>query len=161
MDNVLDQISLWVGRAVAWLTVVMALLTVTIVVLRYAFDQGTIVLQETVMYLHGFAFMLAIPYALKEGAHVRVDLLYSQMSPQRQGLVDFCGHLFFLIPVSIFIFVTSLSYVGASWSVWETSSEVGGLPLVYVLKTLIPLMAALLFLQGLSELLRAQAKIRR
>ena len=133
----------------------MALTTVAIVLLRYLFDQGTIVLQESVMYLHGIAFMLAIPYALKEGAHVRVDLLYSRMSNQRRGLVDFCGHWLFLLPVAGFIFVSSLPYVQASWRVLEGSSEVGGIPAVFILKTLIPVTAALLFLQGIAEIVRA------
>ncbi len=151
----IDRLCNWLGRTVAWFTVLMAAVTVMVVVLRYAFDEGTILLQEGIMYLHAFAFMLAIPYALKEQAHVRVDLLYARMSPQRQGMVDFFGHLLFLLPVSIFILVTSLPYVQASWRVLEGSSEVGGIPAVFVLKTLIPVTAALLFLQGAAEALRA------
>ena len=150
----IDQLNDWLGRAVAWLTALMALVTLAIVLLRYAFDQGTILLQESVMYLHGISFMLAIPYALKAGAHVRVDLLYTNMTERRRALVDLLGHCLFLLPVSVFIFVSALPYVSLSWRVLEGSSEVGGLPLVYVLKTLIPVMAVLLFLQGIVEIAR-------
>ena len=156
----IDRLNDLIGRTVAWFTALMAGVTVVIVMLRYAFDQGTIVLQESVMYLHGFAFMLAIPYALRAGAHVRVDLLYSRMSPRRQALVDLCGHILFLLPVSAFLFYSSLPYVQASWRVLEGSTEVGGIPAVFVLKTLIPVMALLLFAQGVAEILRAIRTLR-
>ncbi len=153
--KVIDQICDVLGRTVAWFTVLMAIVTVVVVVLRYAFDQGTILLQESVMYLHGFAFMLAIPYALKEEAHVRVDLLYARMSPRRKATVDLAGHVIFLLPVAATIFFTSLPYVSRAWRVLEGSGEVGGIPGIYILKTLIPAMAVLLFLQGLAECARA------
>jgi len=130
----------------------MVLITVTIVVLRYVFNTGTIVMQESVMYLHGALFMLGIPYGLKQNTHVRVDVIYARLSERQQSLVDIAGHTLFLMPLSVFIFVTSLPYVAAAWRVLEGSAEVGGIPAVFLLKTLIPVMAALLFLQGLSEI---------
>ena len=133
----------------------MALVTVVIVVLRYAFDQGAIVLQESVMYMHGFVFMLGIPYALKMDTHVRVDLIYSRLSTNRRALINLLGHLFFLIPVCLFILVYSQSYVMSSWRLLEGSAEVGGIPAVFILKSLIPAMAILLLLQGLAECIRA------
>ena len=130
----------------------MVLVTVAVVVLRYAFAIGAIPLQESVIYMHGMLFMLGIPYGVLQNTHVRVDIIYSRLKPRQQDWINLGGHLLFLLPVAAFIFLTSLPYVAASWRVLEGSAEVGGLPAIFVLKTLIPVMAALLFLQALSEI---------
>lgn len=158
--ELIDRLTDVIGRTIAWLTGLMALVTVTIVVLRYVFDEGAIVLQESVLYMHAFVFMLGIPYALKLDAHVRVDLIYSRVSAKRQALIDLSGHVFFLIPVCIFILVYSQTYVANSWRILEGSPEVSGIPAVFILKSLIPLMAVLLLLQGLAECFRALQKLR-
>ena len=155
-----DRINEAVGQAVKWLAVFMVLVTMLVVVLRYGFNVGAIALQESVMYMHGILFLLGIPYALKHGAHVRVDILYTRLQPPRQALIDLIGHCRFLLPVATFIFVTSLPYVAASWRVLEGSAEVGGVPGIFLLKTLIPVMAALLALQGLAEICKALLKLR-
>lgn len=150
--NAIDRLNERLSQTVRWLALFMVLVTVTIVVLRYVFGIGAIFLQEGVMYMHGFLFMLGIPFTLHQDGHVRVDLIYSRLSQKHKNWIDAGGHLLLLLPVSVFIFVTSLPYVAASWRVLEGSSEVGGVPAVFLLKTLIPLTAALLFLQGLSEI---------
>ncbi len=155
--NVLTDI---VGRAIAWLTFAMVLVTVTVVVLRYGFDTGAVRMQESVTYMHALVFMLGIPFALRHGAHVRVDLFYSRVGERRRAIIDLCGHLLLLVPVAAYIFVSSLDYVAASWRVREASAEVGGIPGVFLLKTLIPAMAALLFLQGIAESLQLLAAFR-
>jgi len=98
---------------------------------------------------------LGIPYALKEQSHVRVDIIYSRLDMRFRALIDLLGTLIFLLPLSLFLIWSSLDYVNLSWNMQEGSAEPGGLPGVYLLKTLIPLMAALLLLQGLSEFSRA------
>ena len=138
----------------------MVLATITIVVLRYGFDVGAIALQESVMYMHGVLFLLGIPYGVLQNTHVRVDMLYSRMSAQQQRVVNLLGHILFLLPVAGFIFWTSLPYVEASWRVLEASSEVGGLPAVFLLKTLIPVGAALLLLQGLAQIAQGLFELR-
>lgn len=138
-----------------WLIPIMALLTVAVAMLRYALSAPTIALQESVVYMHAAVFMLGIAATLKAGAHVRVDILYGRLGRRGQAAVDLAGTVVFLLPVSGFIFYTSLSYVSFSWSVWESSPEPGGLPFVYALKTLIPALAALVALQGLAEALRS------
>jgi TRAP-type mannitol/chloroaromatic compound transport system permease small subunit len=157
----IDRLTETVGRVIAWLLLAMVLATVLVVVLRYAFNQGSILLQETVLYLHALTFMLGIPYALKHNAHVRVDLFYSRMSPRRQAAVNLAGHLLFLIPVSVAVIAFSHAYVINAWRILERSPEVGGLPAVFLLKSLIPLMAILLVLQGLAEIARCVLTLRR
>ena len=132
----------------------MVAVTLLIVVLRYALDQGSIVLQESVLYMHGTVFMLGIPYALKNDAHVRVDLVYSRLGPRGRACIDLLGHVLFLMPVCGALFIYSRPYVASSWRILEGSSEVGGIPAVFLLKTLIPLAAVLLLLQGTSEIVR-------
>jgi len=147
-----DALNQAIARAVRWLALVMVLITVGVVILRYAFNTGTIVMQESVMYLHAILFMLGIPYGLGQNAHVRVDVFFSKLQRRRQRWIDIAGHVLFLVPVSSFIFLTSLPYVASAWRVLEGSAEVGGIPGIFLLKTLIPVMAVLLFLQGLVEI---------
>ena len=151
----LEHISEQTGRAVAWLTLLMVLITFFVVVLRYLFDTGSIALQETVTYLHAFVFMLGAAYTLKHEGHVRVDIFYRKMTPQKQARVDFFGCLLLLIPVCLFITVSSWEYVLTSWSLMEGSQEAGGLPLVYLLKSTMLVMPLLILIQGLAQLLRA------
>jgi len=142
------------GKAIAWLTLVMVVVTCAVVTARYLFNFGSIGLQESVIYMHGAVFMLGIAFTLKEQGHVRVDVLYEKFPPRVKVCIDIAGHLLFLIPFSIFILWTSLEYVSFSWSLRESSGQPGGLPGVYLIKGLIPAMAFLLLLQGISEILK-------
>lgn len=138
----------WLGEGSAWLTGLMVLTTVLIVVLRYAFGTGALALQESVVYAHATVVAFGLAYTLQVDAHVRVDLFYARFSDRLQARIDLFGHLLLLLPVAGALFYLSLDYVAASWRIREVSSEVGGLPAVYLLKTLIPVSAALLLLQG-------------
>ena len=159
MSVLIDRLNHLLGRAVAWLTLAMAMAVGAIVLLRYAFAQNTILIQEAVNYGHGLVLMLGMAYTLKENGHVRVDILYSGRSPRWRALVDLFGHLFLLLPVTALMLATSLPYALSAWRILEGSSEVGGLPGVFLLKTLIPLMATLLLLQGLSEIGKAWRRL--
>lgn len=157
--RLIDKVALTTGSLIAPLTVAMMLTTVVVVVARYGFGQGAIPLQEGVIYMHALVFMLGIAYTLKSEAHVRVDIVYQRIPPRIQAIVDLAGTVLFLFPISAFIFWTSLDYVSLSWRMSEGSGEPGGLPAVYLLKTLIPVMAVLLGLQGIAEVLRACQRI--
>ena len=142
------------GRLLAWLALAMALLTALVVVLRYGFSIGSIPAQEAVTYMHGCLFMLGAAYALKSDAHVRVDIFYRNFSARTRAWVNSLGCLVFLMPLCAVIGFGSWNYVAESWAIGETSPEPGGIPAVFLLKSLIPLMAFNLFLQGLAETLR-------
>ena len=139
-----------VVRPLRWLALAMVLLTFAIVILRYALNTGGVLLQESVMYLHGVFFMLAIALGVGENTHVRVDIFYSRLTPDQQGWIDLAGHILFLLPVAGFMVWVSLPYVGNSWRILEGSAEVGGIPAVFLLKTLIPLTGVLLIFQGIA-----------
>ncbi len=156
----LDAVSEWIGRTIAWLTLGMVLVTLLIVALRYLFNSGSIALQETVIYMHAAVFMLAMGYTLRHDGHVRVDLIYNRLGPKGQALVDLLGTLLLLIPFALFIIWVSWGYVANSWALLEGSRETGGLPLVWLLKGVIPLMGVLLITQGVSQALRAWQVLR-
>jgi TRAP-type mannitol/chloroaromatic compound transport system permease small subunit len=151
----------WAGRAVAWLTLLMVVVTFVVVVLRYVFDIGWIGLQESVTYMHAMVFMVGAAWAMQQRAHVRVDIFYSRFSARTQAWIDLLGSLLLLLPVMIYIAWISWTYVADSWSVLEGSREAGGLPAVFLLKSLIPVLALLLTLQALVQIIRSYQIIRR
>ena len=150
----------WLGQTVAWFNPLMAALIVVVVVLRYLFDTGSLLLQESVIYLHGAVVMLGISYALQNRSHVRVDIVFSRWSKTTQATVDLVGHLIFLMPFSLCVLIFSWEYVLASWQIREGSLEVGGIQAVFVLKTLIPAMSITLLIQGLAESVKCVRIIR-
>lgn len=149
----LDRLAETTGQASAWLTLLLVLVTFTVVVLRYVFQFGSIAMQESILYLHASVFMLGAAYTLRKDGHVRVDIFYRGFSAKHQALVNLLGSLFLLLPVCSFLLWASWGYVANAWSIHEGSGETGGLPYVYLLKTLIPLAAFLLILQGISQAL--------
>lgn len=138
------------GHLVAWGMFSLVVLAASVVILRYGLDSGSIALQETVLYNHAILFMLGMGYTLQQNKHVRVDVFYAKQSAQKKAWIDLFGSVFFALPVIGFIFWSSWDYVAASWAVHEASAEAGGLAYVYLLKTVILIMAATLGLQVLS-----------
>ena len=154
----LDRFTDLCGHALAWLTVVMMLATCLVVTMRYVFAAGNIIFfQELVVYLHATVFMLGTAWALKRQGHVRVDVFYRGYTSLGRAWVDSIGTLVFLVPICVFLLLSSWGFVGQSWRVREVSGEAGGIPAIYLLKTLIPMMALFLLVQGLAELLRNAA----
>lgn len=152
--DAIDAATEKLGKAISWLTLLMVLLTFSIVVLRYGFNLGWIAMQESVLYFHGMVFMLGAGYTLKHDGHVRVDIFYQKYSAKQKAWVNLFGSLCLLMPICIFIFFISLNYVLASWQIMESSSQAGGLPLVYLNKSLILTLAVTLAFQGIAEILR-------
>ena len=153
--RLLDGISEWTGRTVAWLTLLMVIVTFVVVVMRYVFEVGNIALQESVIYMHSFVFLLGAAYTLKHDGHVRVDIFYRPASERTKAIINLIGTLFLLFPVIGFIGYISWEYVAASWSLKEGSQEAGGLPFRYLLKATLIAMPVLMGLQGLAEMGRS------
>jgi len=151
----LESINKITGLAVSWLTLLMVIITFLVVILRYIFDFGSIALQESITYMHACVFLLGAAYTLQKNAHVRVDIFYQKFSDKNRALIDLFGTLFFLVPSMLFIFIISWEYVTESWGVFESSREAGGLPGVFLLKSAILIMAALMLIQGAANILRS------
>jgi TRAP-type mannitol/chloroaromatic compound transport system permease small subunit len=148
------------GKGIAWLILLMVLIQCLVVCLRYLFDIGSIALQESVNYIHACCFMLGAAFTYKENTHVRVDIFYRKMSEKNKHIVNIFGNLVFLIPLCIFILIITNDYVLQSWRIQERSADSEGLSYVYILKTLIPLMALTLFIQGLADTYKSFLLIR-
>ena len=150
----IDSVSRSVGNAVAFAAIAMALVTTTVVILRYGFGQGAIAAQESVLYLHGALFMLGAAPTLLTDKHVRVDVFYRNFTDRQKHWVNTIGHTVFTLPFCTLIVFGSWGYVSESWSIMESSPEPGGIPAVFLLKTLIPAMALLLVLQAVSLIIQ-------
>jgi TRAP-type mannitol/chloroaromatic compound transport system permease small subunit len=153
--GIIDRMTAAIGRAAAWCCLFVVLAEFAVVVMRYALGIGSIRLQESVLYAHAALFMLAAAWTLQAGGHVRVDIFYAQAKPRTRAFVDLFGAIVFLAPFVVALMVLSLPYVERSWSVLEGSREASGLPFVYLLKTLIPVFAVLVGLQGIAQAIRA------
>ncbi len=158
--NNIERFIDWSGRAVSWLTLLMVIITFIVVVLRYVFDIGWIALQESITYMHAMVFLVGASWAMQQEAHVRVDIFYSRCSKKTKAWIDLFGSLLLLLPVMIFIAWISWEYVVNSWNVLEGSREAGGLPAVFLLKSLILVLAVMLVLQALVQITRCIQAIR-
>jgi TRAP-type mannitol/chloroaromatic compound transport system permease small subunit len=151
----IDRLNTTIGRAVAWLALVIVVLQFALVVARYLFGIGSIWLTESVIYGHATLFLLAAAWTLRTGGHVRVDIFYADASLRTRAKIDLLGAALLLLPFALTLIWLSLPYATRSWDILERSQESSGLPLVFALKTLIPLFAALMALQGLAQAIRA------
>lgn len=155
LADVLDWINEQIGRRVTLLATVLVLVQFVVVVLRYAYGSSFVWMQESVIYIHATLFMLAISYTFLYDGHVRVDVLYSRWSPRTQAAVDLAGVLLAVLPFCALVIWACWPYVAVSWRMREGPMFVGGIPYLYMLKSLIPAMAVLLAVQGVSVALRA------
>jgi TRAP-type mannitol/chloroaromatic compound transport system permease small subunit len=144
----------WIGRTAAWLTLGCVLTCFAVVVLRYAFGIGFPWLQELYVWQHAAVFMAGAGYTMLHRGHVNVDVLYGRMNPRGKAWVDILGTLVFLFPWLAVVTITSAPFVLSSWSIRETSSTAGGMPAVYLLKSLLWVFCLVLFVQGLALIVR-------
>jgi len=151
----IESINKFSGTVVSWLTLLMVLTTFVVVILRYVFDFGMIAMQESIVYMHAVIFLIGAAYTLQQNSHVRVDIIYQKLNNRQRAWIDLLGTVFLLTPSMLFIFIISWEYVSDSWEVMEASREAGGLPGVYLLKSTILIMAALMLLQGIANALRS------
>lgn len=152
--TIIDNISDKIGYLVGWLTTLMVLVVFYDTVMRYVFNKGNVALQELEWHLFAVVFLIGAAYTLKEGGHVRVDIIFINLSEKTKAWLDFTGTLIFLIPFSIMVILSTKGFIVNSWNVREISPDPGGLPARYILKTMIPLGFSLLLVQGLSQVFK-------
>ena len=128
----------------------MILVQFAVVVMRYAFGIGSIFMQESIVYMHGFMFMIGAGFTLLNDGHVRIDIFYGDATPRTKAWVNLIGSIVFLIPFCLIVFYVSYPYVANAWAVHEGSIETSGIQGVYLLKTTILIFAVLVLLQGIS-----------
>ncbi len=145
----------WIGRATAWLSITMVVVQFAVVIMRYVFGISSLMMQESIIYMHGILFMVGAGYTLLHDGHVRVDIFYRDASVRRKAMVDMLGSLLLLLPIVYLIFIAALPYVQQSWASLEGSPETSGIPAVYLLKSVILVFCLLLGAQGVSLFLKS------
>ena len=164
VSSAIDRVTGAVGRAAAWLALVMVIVGAFNAVARYlgryvGINLSSNAYLELQWYLFSMLFLLGGAWVLRENAHVRVDVLYSRLSARGQSLINIIGTVLMLIPFSVFVLWVSSPVVRSSWRIREGSPDPGGLPR-YPLKALILVCFALLLLQAVSELIKAVHRFR-
>jgi TRAP-type mannitol/chloroaromatic compound transport system permease small subunit len=151
---VIGRVSGFFGAVAAVLCLAMIGVVFFDVVARYAFRGGSLALQELEWHLFAAMFLLGAAYAMREDAHVRVDVFYAHMSVRRRALVDLVGTLCLVLPVCTVILFGSVDFVGYAYSIGEGSPDPGGLPYRFIIKAALPLGYALVVLQSLAVVIR-------
>jgi TRAP-type mannitol/chloroaromatic compound transport system permease small subunit len=142
------------GKALAWLNVVLIANIIIQVVLRYGFGHGSVVLEEAQWYLYGICIMFAIPYALVHDSHIRLDVAARKFSDKTKGIIEILGILLLLLPMVTVLFLHSLGFVHESWRVNEMSESPMGLPWRWAIKSVIPLSMFFLWLVSATRLIK-------
>ncbi len=156
----IERISNWSGIVTAWLIIPMTIAVTWEVVARHFFRAPTIWAFDVTYMLYGTHFMLGTAYTLMRIGHVRTDMLYQGWSIRRQNIIDAIGYFFFFFPAMILLFYFGWQESSHSWAIGETSDASPWRPIVYPFKTVIPLTAVLLLVQGVGELLKSLYAIR-
>jgi TRAP-type mannitol/chloroaromatic compound transport system permease small subunit len=141
------------GKVASWLTLSIVLLIVINVILRYSMSLGSVWAQELEWHLLAAMILFGISFSLLRGDNVRVDLFYANYTPQKKYIVDLVSAILTII-IAVFFVKLSINYVGQSFSIGEKSPDPGGIPMRWLVKSLIPIGFSLLALQGFAEMLR-------
>ena len=151
----LDKLTLWTALAFAVLVVPLVLANTIEVFMRYGLGQPTDWAMETTVMAYGSLFMLGAAYALQKGAHVRTDMLWEKFSDRTKGLIDSVAYILLFLPCMAVLCYLSLDELTYAWSIGERSTLTPWQPILWPFRAVVPLSAALLFLQGISELLKS------
>jgi TRAP-type mannitol/chloroaromatic compound transport system permease small subunit len=152
--HAIDAISTWVGKAAAWLIIVLMAVVCLEVFKRYILNAPTAWIFDLNNMLYGSLFMLAGAYTLAQNAHVRGDFLYSSMRPRTQAALDLVLYVVFFVPGIAALIYAGYDYAADSWRIGEHSNVTADGPPVYHFKTIIPIAGALVMLQGVAEIVR-------
>ena len=154
ISKIIDKMTEKVSDFLSIMLFVMIMLVFISVFFRFTFNISSVAAQELVMYIHALVFMFGISYTLKENAHVQIDIIYNRLSVKLKSMLSIFGLFIFVLPTSFFIIYISIDMVAQSWSILEGSSEAGGMDLVFILKSFIPIMGILISIQTVSEIIK-------
>lgn len=149
-----DRLSLWLGRALAWMFLIAVALTAWEVLMRYVFNSPTIWVHDLVIALTALAFIFGGSYALQRGEHIRISSLYDRMPAPWRRACDLLNAL------AILVFMTAFGW--AAWrqalsaiEIGETSGRAWDVPIPMIVKTGLAAGVSLMILQAIVNLLRA------
>jgi TRAP-type mannitol/chloroaromatic compound transport system permease small subunit len=155
----IDAINTWLGKRLAWLIIVAVIVSSVNATVRKLFDESSNAWLELQWVLFSVVFLLCAPWTLLKNEHIRIDIINSFWPKKVRDSIDVIGHAFFLLPLTIVMIITSVPFFLRSYEINEQSGNAGGLP-QWPAKSLIMVGFALLFFQGLSELIKRIAVMR-
>jgi TRAP-type mannitol/chloroaromatic compound transport system permease small subunit len=150
LSRAIHHLNEWVGRGVAWLTTGLVLMFCYDVVTRYVFNYSNVAMFEMEWHLFAIIFLAGAGYTLRHDKHVRVDVFYAKFSPRTKAWVNLLGTLCLLLPFCLIILKGAWPYVAISYRIGEGSSDPGGLPYRFVIKSFMLIGFGLLGLQGIA-----------
>ncbi len=153
--RLIDTLNTKIGHAISWLSTILVLVVCYDVFTRYFLRKSSVGVQELEWHIFAVLFLLGAAYTLKVDNHVRVDVIYTQLSDRGKAWINLLGGIIFLIPFSILVLWACQGFVSMSWGIQETSPDPGGLPFRYILKAMIPAGFSLILLQGIALILRS------
>ena len=155
----IDRVNTVIGRNVSWLILLAIFVSAINAIIRKAFSVSSNAWLELQWYLYGGAFLLAAAYTLKQNEHVRIDIVYGLWSRRVQHWIDLFGHVVFLMPFVTLMLWYFVPYVAQSFRSGEVSTNSGGL-IIWPAKSLLLIGFTLLWLQGISEIIKKIAVMR-
>ena len=152
--NIIQRISILSERLIKNFFYIMFGMVIINILLRYIFNINFVFLQELVMYLHAFIFLFGVSICLRDDSHVRIDVVTNKLRKKNKIIIDLIGYIVLVIPFCFFVIYESTTMISQSWSMLEGSSEPGGLPIVYILKSSIYIFSLLLLIQTIGKISR-------
>jgi len=151
---IVDEISTYVGKAAAWLIILLMVMVCVDVFRRYALSAPSAWIGELSVMSYGVLFMLAGAYTLAQNAHVRGDFLYGSMKPRTQAFFDLVLYITFFLPGIVALVYAGYTFAEDSWRIGEHTTQIANGPPVYHFKSVIPLAGAFVLLQGVIAMIR-------
>src|ERR1700704_6572408 len=159
VSRAIDALNVRLGRWLAWLIFAAVVVSSVHAVVRKTFDMSSNAWLQLQWGLFRAVFLLCSPWTLLSNEHIRIDIVNNALPKKLRNWIDIVGHAFFLLPLTIIMMATGLPFFLKSWHVDEQSFSAGGLP-QWPAKSLVMIGFALLFLQGISELVKRVAVMR-
>jgi len=159
LSRIIDAVNSRIGKVLSWLVIAAVLVSATNATVRKLFDLSSNAWLELQWVLFSIVFLLCAPWTLLSNEHIRIDIVNNLFPQWLRNVIDVIGHVFFLLPLTIVMLITSLPFFLRSFAVQEQSMNAGGLP-QWPTKSLIFICFALLLLQCLSELIKRIAVMR-
>ena len=153
--GIIDALSTWTGRGIAWIIIPNVLALVYEFFARYVFGAPTIWSYEVTYFLYGSHFLLGAAYTLRLKAHIRIDIFYQKLSPRGRAIVDTAGYLVFFFPVTLLLIYAGAEFTIQSFEMSEKSGLSPWRPYLFPYKGIVVLSIFILFLQGVAEFLRS------
>ena len=155
VTNKIDRFTDVIGLAVAWLNVPLVLAVSYEVIARYVFNAPTTWAYDMTYMLYGTIFMLGAAYALHKGAHIRTDFFFESWSTRTKGTIDSIAYLALFFPSLLLFFFVGVEEAWYAYQISETSEQTPWRPLLWPIKSVIPLACLLLMIQGVSEVIKS------